>query len=218
TDNRKILEELKSMRTSLEGKIDFLATEIESTKNISTEVQKRLENVEERMSGAEFDVSQLLLKNEEQAKENNRLWDKIIDFEARSRRDIRIFGIPEGDEKDAPDMESFVKDLLTQLVPWLQGEALAVERAHCTLQGRPRPGQRPWAIVAKLQNFKSKEEILRQARDIRNFEWKAGHRLQIYQDLPKELLDKHKKFDRVQWICRDQSLQTGFRYPALLLI
>uniref|UniRef100_H3BD31 L1 transposable element RRM domain-containing protein n=1 Tax=Latimeria chalumnae TaxID=7897 RepID=H3BD31_LATCH len=182
-------------------------------------LNKRMEQIEDRVSGAEFDIGSLIRKNEDQVKGNAKLWDKIMDLEAKSRhKNFRIFGVPEGDEKEAEHMESFVKDLIAQLMPLIQGEALVVERAHRTLQTRPEVGQRPRVIVAKLQNFKLKEEILKLAREARNFEWNKGQRFQIFQDLPKELIDRRRKFHGVRKICREHGLQTGFRYPAILLI
>ncbi|XP_014353080.2 vomeronasal type-2 receptor 26-like [Latimeria chalumnae] len=142
-----------------------------------------------------------------------------MDLGARGRRkNIRIFGVPEGEESVAINMECYVKNLLKQLIPSLKEEELDIEHTHQTLQNSPREGQMPKAIVEKLQNFKAKEFILREVRGTRTFELKSGKMIQIHQDLLKELLDKRKKFDNVCEQCREKGLGLDLCYPTIFLI
>uniref|UniRef100_H2ZSV6 L1 transposable element RRM domain-containing protein n=1 Tax=Latimeria chalumnae TaxID=7897 RepID=H2ZSV6_LATCH len=194
---------LRKMRSSLEEKINKVSTDTEKTNNVVMELRTDIREIKDRLEFIEDRVSGAKRKGEVKEKENEKIWDRLLDLEARSQRNNnRIFGVPEGEETNTNNMERFVQELLADLFPSLSREDLDIERAHRTLQFCSREGQRPRAIVVKLLCYNVKEEILKKAREVRFFEWKGEKRIQIYQDLPKEILDKRKKFDGIRKICR----------------
>lgn len=66
----------------------------------------RIEKAEERIQNTEEVITAML-------KLHTKLEDKLLDLESRSRRDnIRIYGVPEGTEKESTTMVSFVEYLL----------------------------------------------------------------------------------------------------------
>nr|XP_005993739.1 PREDICTED: uncharacterized protein LOC102361414 [Latimeria chalumnae]XP_014342544.1 PREDICTED: uncharacterized protein LOC102361414 [Latimeria chalumnae]XP_014342545.1 PREDICTED: uncharacterized protein LOC102361414 [Latimeria chalumnae] len=137
-----LLDELRKMRSSLEEKINKVASDTERTNSLVMElrtdfreIKNRMEFIEDRVSGAEVDINSLQKKGEVQEKENGKIWDKLLDLEARSlQNNIRIFGIPEGEETKTNKMEQSVQELLAKVIPSLHMEDLEIERAHRSLQ------------------------------------------------------------------------------------
>lgn len=75
------------------------------------EAEGRIEKVEERIQNTKEVIAAML-------KVYVKLEDKLLDLESRSRREnVRIYGVPEGSEKDSTMMVSFVEDFLHE---WLQ--------------------------------------------------------------------------------------------------
>ena len=95
----------------------------------------------------------------------------MLDLESRSRRkNIRIYGVPEGSEKESTTMISFVENLLreglelTNDMPDLQ-----IERAHRSLGPQPPADAPPRSIVIKCLSFKTKDTLLRKAWQKKGF-------------------------------------------------
>ena len=85
---------------------------------------------------------------------HTKLEDKLLDLESRSRREnIRIYGVPEGSEKESTMMVSFVENLLreglelTHDMPDLQ-----IERAYRSL------GPQPLGDTRHAPRFKNKRD------------------------------------------------------------
>ncbi|XP_053539960.1 uncharacterized protein LOC128634053 [Ictalurus punctatus] len=90
------------------------------------------------------------------------LENKCEDLESRSRRNnVRIVGVPEGADT-----------CTTAAVAALLKEAFGLEkepvldRSHWTLQPKPKPGERPRAIVCRFHYHSDCVDILRRAREI----------------------------------------------------
>lgn len=89
---------------------------------------------------------------------------KLDDYEGRMRRNnIRILAVLERSEGQATDL--FVEDLiLNHLQPKGLGKLFVVERAHRVPGGRPKPGDPPRPILARILNFRDRDVILQHAR------------------------------------------------------
>ena len=103
-----ILQELRGFRQDNKEQLEEIKEEIVKTNTRLDEAEGRITKAEERIQNTE-DVLKEMIKL--QAK----LEEKITDQESRSRRDnVRIYGIPEGTEKEASSMISFVEKLLRE--------------------------------------------------------------------------------------------------------
>ncbi|KAK7944293.1 hypothetical protein WMY93_000021 [Mugilogobius chulae] len=87
-------------------------------------LEERVLDSEERIQAMEDAIGEL-------AKLQSKLELQIIDQEGRSRRNnLRIYGVVEGEEKNAPTMTDFVERLLKENLPLTPSLDLYIERAH----------------------------------------------------------------------------------------
>lgn len=122
-----------------------------------------LEKAEERIQNTNEVVTAML-------KLHTKLEDKLLDLESRCRcENIRIYGLPEGSEKESTTMVSFVEKLLHEGLELIEDMPnLQIERAH-----RSATGGR--SIIIKFLSFKTKEALLRKAWQGKGFTWQDNH-------------------------------------------
>uniref|UniRef100_H3AH11 L1 transposable element RRM domain-containing protein n=1 Tax=Latimeria chalumnae TaxID=7897 RepID=H3AH11_LATCH len=205
---RKLSEEVSTVNTNVQG-----------IQKAVQELHSRTENAENRIGALEDELNSPKKKMACQEKNSEKVWNRIIDVEGKSRRNnLRFFGIPEGSEKNPNNMCLFLKNLVQQIMPDLDVSlSLEIERAYCSLQAKLAEGARLHAVVIKFSSFRTKEEILKIARKVRRFEWK-DNTIEIFQDLPQEVVDRRREFMEVRKICLKKGLRSSFRYPATLQI
>lgn len=88
-----------------------------------------------------------------------------MDLESRSRCEIvRIYGVPEGSEKEALTV-SILVEMLCDDGLGLSDDVhdLQIERAHRSLDPQPPEAAPPRSIVVKFLSFKTKESVIRKA-------------------------------------------------------
>lgn len=159
-----ILRELREFRKDDGKQLNRIREDINKT-------NKRVEEAEERIKDAETQIQ----TNEETVKEMLKLHiemdAKLTDLERRSRREnIRIHGVKEGSEDDAPSMVAFVEQLLRHKLELPDSAEVRVKRAHRALVPKPPPNAAPRSIFAKMASYRTKEEILKLAWQKRGFE------------------------------------------------
>ena len=144
-----------------------------------------------------------------------RLADKTEDLESRQRRDnCRLVGVEEGLGNIRP--ERTVAELLK--------EALALDytptldRAHRSLQPRPKDGDAPRPIIVKFHYFQEKVDVLRKAMGAGPITHK-GKRFYIYPDYSAVVRKKRAAFTEVRGLLRRcTGVKYGLLYPATLKI
>uniref|UniRef100_A0A3Q3BY06 Reverse transcriptase zinc-binding domain-containing protein n=1 Tax=Haplochromis burtoni TaxID=8153 RepID=A0A3Q3BY06_HAPBU len=144
-----------------------------------------------------------------------RLADKADDLESRQRRDnCRLIGVEEGFGNIRP--EKAVAELLK--------EALALDytptldRAHRSLQPRPKDGNAPRPIIVKFHYFQEKVDVLRKAMGAGPIT-RNGKRFYIYPDYSATVRKKRSAFTEVRRLLRRcTGVKYGLLYPATLKI
>lgn len=185
---------------------------LQSSQNLQA---ARMDSIDEKASDHECRLMELEKIIGELQKENTRLRAKANDLEGRSRRNnIKIVGIPEGEEKGKPT--EFISDIL----PTLLGEShfpkpVAIDRAHRTLQPKPAEGARPRTLIARVHHYQVKETIMRLARQQRNLMYK-GQRVFIYPDYTAEVMEQRRAFQEVMQALRESKIKHSLRFPAKL--
>ena len=92
-----------------------------------------------------------------------KLENKCEDLESRSRRNnIRIVGEPEGpDTSTTAAVAAWLREVFNLV------KELLLDRSHRTLQPKPKPGDRPQAIVCSFHYHNDCVDILHRARELR---------------------------------------------------
>lgn len=149
-------------------------------------------------------------------KENKTLWARLSDLEGRSRRNnIRIVGIPEGEEKGRPT------EFVSNLIPKLLGDdnftkPVIIDRAHRIQQPKPPEGSRPRMIIRRVHLTQEKEKILRLRR--RSSMEYEGNRILIFPDYTAEVMEQWRSFREVLQLLREREIRHSLRFPARLHI
>lgn len=144
---------MQAVKLELTGSITKIQSEVRAMKDTVGEMESSL-------STCTDNISTLQAKVERLSADLIRLDNKCNDLEARSRRNnIRLVGIP---EDFSTSSTTAISTLLKEAFK-LEKEPL-VDRAHRTLQLKPKPGQCPCPIVARLHYHMDCVDILRRAR------------------------------------------------------
>lgn len=196
----------------LDERFDAFDTKFQSVLSVQTDLQNRMVSQEQTTSALEERVEVLETKCEDLAKYASQLQAKLLDLEARSRRqNIKIFGIKEDSEEGRPT------DFVSKLTPELLGKQhfphpVKVDRAHRSLQPKSAAGGKPRTIMVRIHHFQVKEQILRLSRT-QSMEYK-GNKVLIFPDYTSEVMGQRRAFRDVMKSLRDGGVKHHLRYPA----
>uniref|UniRef100_A0A8C5H531 L1 transposable element RRM domain-containing protein n=1 Tax=Gouania willdenowi TaxID=441366 RepID=A0A8C5H531_GOUWI len=205
-DLNSIKSELKAMKTELSTSIASVQTSMAGLTSTVADMEQCLSTCTDDITAIQGTVKRLSADVE-------RLENKCEDLESRSRRNnIRIIGIPE-DANIAPNAlagmlkEAFGLDAAPRL-----------DRAHRTLQPKPKPGQRPRAVIARLHYFSDSVDILRKARELRNVKIR-DMTIAVFPDLTAKTARERAAFNNVRRRLREiPDLRFGILHPACLRV
>ncbi|GAA6096353.1 uncharacterized protein LOC109138835 [Tachysurus ichikawai] len=199
-DLELILRELREFRQENKEQLETIKEEIVKVNARLDEAEGRIEKAEERIQNTEEDITAML-------KLHIKMEDKLLDLESRSSRDnIRIYGVPEGAEKDSTTMVSFVESLLhgglelTEDMPDLQ-----IERAHQSVGPKPPVDAPPRSI--KFWSFKTKETILRKAWQRKGFTWQENH-INLDHDYPPLIFKKRREYSEIRKVLKGKKFHS----------
>lgn len=146
------------------------------------------------------------------SKVNDQLQLKVDDLENRSRRcNIRIIGIPEGNEGNKPTsfIESFLGEVFgSDVFP----RPPTVDRAH-RLPVQRRQDSAPRLFIACIHHFQVKQRILQLARERGSLTFR-GNEIHIYPDYNAKVSKRRAAFTPIKIELR----RAGYQYslPTLL--
>ena len=143
-----------------------------------------------------------------------KLENKCEDLESRSRRNnVRIVGVPEG-----PDTctTAAVAALLKEAFDLVKEPLL--DRSHRTLQPKPKPGDRPRAIVCSFHYHSDCVDILRRARELRQIKFR-DLTISVFPDHTAKIARARAAFNEVRRQLRGiDGARYGLIHPARLRI
>lgn len=186
-----VIEKLDDVCRSVERWRAEMRADIVAPRTDLGGVERRIQTAEARISDIEeelpelrelkalkAEVAQIREENAQLRSENATIKRKLIDLESRGRRkNLRLVGIPEGEE--SADVEGFFESLIQELVEVPQ---VTTEWAHRlgAIRGDADP---PRGFIMRFLNFKDKERVMRAARLKKNIQYK-GKKIYFAQDLP----------------------------------
>lgn len=203
TGPTNILLAIQNMSKTMTDRFDILEATLASTQASLLSLGNRVKEVEDATSSFDSRLSNLGQACTKMRAENEALCSKVIDLEARSRRqNIKIVGLAEKIENGRPS------EFLTEFLPELLGASnfskpIVVDRAH-RLGRQPSDGNdRPRIMIARIHHYQIKEKILQLAHQQSplNYRGKAIH---IFPDFPAEVMKQRQAFAEAQgcW-CED---------------
>lgn len=195
-ENSKKLDEIKGSIAGLGVRVGNLEKKVEEIKVIN----ENLTTVKSTLGELQQNTSSLQIQSES-------LENVVNDLNNRLRRNNLIFkGLPESDNETWNQAETIIREFVTRNLGVNLGE---VERAHRI--GRKRDGfHRP--IIVKLLNFKSKEEILRNASKLKNV---TSPKVSISEDYSAKTRLARQKLWEYASVYRDEGTSYKIKFDKL---
>ena len=133
------------------------------------------------------------------------------------RNNIRIIGIPQGEEEEQGIENLFEKGMMENF-PNLRREKVTQIQETQRVPSKRNP-KRPTArhIIIKMAKFQDKERILKAAREKQYVTYK-GALIRFASDFQMEMLQARREWQKIFQVMRTRGLQPRLVYPARLLI
>lgn len=208
TIKKDMREEFGNFKEEVNQQLSEIGAELKNTEARVEEVETRVAEMEEWSVNVKDELLQAL-------KEQESIVSKLTDLETRSRRNnLRIFGIPEGEEGNnaCEFMERFIKSELQ-----LPDIDLNIQRCHRSLGPKPSPPAAPRSMVAHFLVYKTKDLVLSSAWKKKEIHFK-GKRVYFDHDYPAEVIKKRKKYAPLRKVLKERGLRFQTPAPARLRV
>lgn len=206
-----ILKELREFRRDSNQQLNGIKEDINKMNKRVEEAEERIDEAETRIQSTEDVLSQLV-------KLQVQMEAKLTDLEGRSRRDnIRLHGVKEGAEDNVATMISFVEDLLMKGLELPPTTELHVERAHRSLAPKPPTEAPPRSIVIKFASYRTKEDMLKRAWQVKGFDFQ-GRRVHLDHDYAPELLKKRREYKEAKAVLKERNIRFQTPFPARMRV
>lgn len=207
---QSILNELREFRRDSREQLSDIKHELKRANERLDEAEGRIDETENVLQAASTLINQLMQRQAN-------LEAKLVDQEGRARRDnLRIYGIPEGNE--GSDMIGFVDKLMKNALDLPADRDLGIDRAHRALsQRRNDPQAKPRSIIVKFGSYRTKEEILRSAWQKKQIFYN-DIRFYVDHDFPIEVLKKRSEYTEAKKVLREKRIKFQTPYPARMRV
>ena len=212
-----IMSAIKGIQETLESKMDFISTEVNLLRADFGKMKDRVKDNQEEVTSLQSENKELKKQVQELQNTSDKLVEKMDDIEGRARRNnIRITGVPERSEGPAADL--FVEDLVLKgLKTRGLSRYFSVERAHRIPSGRPKPGAPPRTIIARIFNFRDRDDILQEARKSPPVKIE-NTTVNFFPDFTLRVQKQRRDFLAVKKRMRNQGIKYSMLYPARLRV
>lgn len=139
----------------------------------------------------------------------------VEDLDNRGQRhNLRVRGLPESVEHD--QILPAVTDLFNRILDRPRHTLIAMEQIHRAFRPRGRDTEPPRDIICHINDFATKEEILKKARNKAQLECE-GHSICIYQDLSAITLRHRKDLCPLLEVLQTRGIRYRWKFPFGLL-
>lgn len=208
----------KASKKTFSKRFDGLDKSITQLKKDSKATSHRITNAEDRISTLETDYEVEKTKTTNLTTQVITLQNKVLDLEARSRRNnLILVGVPEG--KEAGGMSPLLDKILRCVLKLDDSKPAAeIEHAHRALRPRPDPGQPPRHIILRFLRSNEREEVMKAIKAAKGKLTWEGHDLRMFQDYPAEIQRQQESYRALRKILREENIRHGILYPARLIV
>uniref|UniRef100_A0A8I4A3A4 LINE-1 retrotransposable element ORF1 protein n=1 Tax=Callithrix jacchus TaxID=9483 RepID=A0A8I4A3A4_CALJA len=216
----KRFEEMITRMDTLErnmNELKELKNTIRELREANASFNSRIDQAEERISEVEDQLNEIKRETkirEKSAKRNEQSLQEMWDYVKRPN--LRLIGVPEGDEENESQLENTLQDIIQENFPHL------ARQANTQLQEIQRTPQRysarratPRHIIVRLNRVEIKERILRAAREKGRVTHK-GKPIRLTADLSAETLQARREWGPIFNILKEKNFQPRISYPAKL--
>lgn len=207
----KIEQAVGGLQAEIVAVREEMVSSVTSLQKTADDQESRLKELEGSATATCDSVSAIEVTVSELQSQVKDLQEKCEALENRSRRNnIRLVGIPE--DKEGTMATEFVSNLLQEVLGL--DEKPLLDRAHRSLQTKPKPDQPPRPFIARVHFFHVRELIIRQARQLQSLSF-SGRPIYIFPDLTAAEATKIAAFgDARKRLRKIEGARFGFRQPA----
>ena len=217
--------ELIANYINMKKEIETINKGQEEMKNTISEWKKTVEGMESKLDEAEVRICELedkleksTQKEQEKEKRLRRNEEVITEMQDNMQRNnIRIIGIPEGEEEEQ-GIENLFQKVMMENFPNLMREKVTQIQESERVPSKRNP-KRPTArhIIITMAKFQDKERILKAAREKQEVTHK-GAPIRLATDFSMKTLQARREGQRIFQVMRTRGLQLRLLYPASLSI
>ena len=183
-------------------------------KNTVEGIKSRLDEAEDRISELEDKVEKNTQKEQEKEKRLRKNEEAIREMQDNMKRNnIRIIGIPEGEEEEQ-GIENLFEKVMMENFPLLREKVTQIQETQRVLKREAQRG--PLQDIIKMAKFQDKERILKAVREKQEVPYK-GALIRLAVDFPMETLQARREWQEIFQVMRTRGLQPRISYPARLL-
>ena len=132
------------------------------------------------------------------------------------RNNIRITGIPEGEEEEQGIENLFEKVMMENFPNFMREKVTQIQETQ-RIPNKRNPKRPAARHIIKMAKFQDKEKILKAAREKQEVSYK-GAPIRLATDFSKETLQARRAWKKIFQQMRTRGLQPRLLYPARLSI
>uniref|UniRef100_A0ABK0M2U8 Nucleic acid binding protein n=1 Tax=Rattus norvegicus TaxID=10116 RepID=A0ABK0M2U8_RAT len=220
------IKQLKELKMEIEAiKKEHMETtlDIENQKKrqgaIDTSFTNRIQEMEERISGAEDSIEIIDSTVKDNVKQKKLLVQNIQEIQDSMRRsNLRIIGIEESEGSQLKGPVNIFNKIIEENFPNLKKEIpISIQEAYRTPNRLDQKRNTSSHIIVKTPNAQNKERILKAVREKGQVTYK-GRPIRITPDFSPEIMKARRSWTDVIQTLREHKCQPRLLYPAKLSI
>jgi hypothetical protein len=186
---------------------------------IDTNITNKIQEIEERISGAEDTIENIDTTIKENAKSKKLLAQNIKEIQDTMRSpNLRIIGIKEREDSQLKGPVNFFNKIIEENFPNLKKDKLMnIQEAYRPPNRLDQKRNSSQHIIIKTPNAQNKERVLKAAREKGQVTYK-GRPIRITPDFSPETMKVRRSWVDVIQILREPKCQPRLLYPAKLSI
>lgn len=198
-----VLNDISEKLSKMNEKMDRLCNDVSNIRAWQTHVDQKMESLNHENKQLNEAVGSLVDQNERLLRDNKEMANKLVDYEARSRRNNLIFrGIKKETDKESWEQsENLVREILRDKLEMDSGK-IEINRAH-RLGGN--------AIIVNFLKYKDREQIMKNKKKL------DGTQVYITEDHPYEIRQRRKKLMELTEGCRNEGKSVFLRYDKVVI-
>uniref|UniRef100_A0A8I3XAV6 LINE-1 retrotransposable element ORF1 protein n=1 Tax=Callithrix jacchus TaxID=9483 RepID=A0A8I3XAV6_CALJA len=222
-ETKELEKRYEQMITSMDNlernmnELKELKNTIRELREACTSFNSRIDQAEDRISEVEDQLNEIKQETnirEKSTKRNEQSLQKMWDYVKRPN--LRLIGVPEGDEENESKLENTLQDIIQENFPHLARQAnTQMQEIQRTPQRYSSRRATPRHIIVRFNKVEIKEKILRAAREKGRVTHK-GKPIRLTADLSAETLQARREWGPIFNILKEKNFQPRISYPAKL--
>lgn len=216
SDQQVTMEEIKSALLPIQDALKELTSQTLSFSDTCNRILERMEKAETRIATNEDNILMLTKRTETHGTDIQMMQNKILDLEARSRRNnIIIRGIPESIQYN--DLITSITQIFEILLKDSEVvKQMVIERAHRAYR-ESQASNIPRPVYVKILNYQDVSKVLLTIKKSGGSIMWQNNKISIAQDLPTQIRQSRQMLAPYCKFLIDKNIRFQMKYPNNLI-